>query len=65
MTIYYRMLLSLFINYISSEGRGAGQPVADVLEYLHVQVSSISCRVTVVGSNLVFVWYNADTPIVG
>ena len=40
-----------------------GQPVAEVLVYLHVQVSPISCKV--VGSILAFLGKNTDTATVG
>ena len=40
-----------------------GQPVAEVLAYLHVQVSPISCLV--VGSILALLGKNTDTAIVG
>ena len=40
-----------------------GQPVAEVLGYLHVQISPISCNV--VGSILHVLGKNTDTAIVG
>ena len=40
-----------------------GQPMSEVLEYLPVRVSSISC--TVVRSSLALPWQNDDTSFVG
>ena len=44
-------------------GLGLGQPVAEVLVYLHVQISPISCNV--VRSILHVLGKNTDTAIVG
>ena len=55
-----RVIVMLTIRYAFSV---VSQPVAEVLAYLHVQISPISCNV--VGSILHVLGKNTDTAIVG
>ena len=59
----FNSLFYLKVNMYIEVHEHLGQPVAEVLAYLHVQISPISCNV--VGSILHVLGKNTDTAIVG